>query len=188
MNKPVAMMRTRLKATCPMTKACRRRRRPTRGASFLRPGRTSAFDAATAGASPDSKAATSESPAVKASTRPSSVSDRDTGNGSVGSRETNTDVRPRASRRPIVPPSANSSIVSVSSCRMRRARPAPIARRSAISCRRAVARESRTPATLAHAMINTIDTIAIMQREECDDRSGISRNGRRRPAPVTPPR
>ena len=44
---------------------------------------------------------------------------------------------------------------------MSRARPAPIARRSAISCRRAVARASRTPATLAHAMINTIDTIAM---------------------------
>ena len=103
----------------------------------------------------------SESPTVKAMTRPSSVSERATGNGSVGSRETSTDVIPRASRRPAVPPSTNSNTVSVSSCRMSRARPAPIARRSAISCRRAAARARRTPATFAHAMINTNDTITV---------------------------
>ena len=55
----------------------------------------------------------------------------------------------------MIPPASDSSTLSVSSCRMRRPRPAPIAARIAISRRRPVARTSSRLATLAQAMSST---------------------------------
>ena len=121
----------------------------------------SVFDAARAGVSPERSAAASDRPTVYAITRPSRVSARSTGNGSIGKREARTDAITRASSRPAAPPSTKSSTVSVRSCRTSRARPAPIARRNAISCRRETARASSTPATFAHATMSTSDTMTV---------------------------
>ena len=59
------------------------------------------------------------------------------------------------------PPSEASSTLSVSNWRTSRARSAPIDSRTAISCRRAVARASSRLATLAQAMSSTSPTMAI---------------------------
>ena len=61
-------------------------------------------------------------------------------------------------RRPSTPPASESSTLSVSSCRMMRPRPAPIAARTAISRLRPVARTSSRFATFAHAMSSTRPT------------------------------
>ena len=122
---------------------------------------TSAFDPCSAGASPNTNAATSDSPVVKAITRPSSASVTVIGNGREGSQATSTDVVARASSKPAPPATRNSVIVSVRSCRIKRARPAPMASRTAISLRRAAPRASRMLATLAHATTNTSDTITV---------------------------
>ena len=61
-----------------------------------------------------------------------------------------------ASRVPPAPPSANSSTLSVTSWRTSRPRPAPMARRTAISRVRPEARARRTFATLALAISSTI--------------------------------
>ena len=49
----------------------------------------------------------------------------------------------------------------MSICRTSLPRPAPIASRTAISRRRAVARASSTPATFAHAIASTSETMPI---------------------------
>ena len=65
------------------------------------------------------------------------------------------------SASPMTPPITDSSTLSVSSCRMMRPRPAPIAARSATSRLRAVARTSSRLATLAHAISRTKATAAL---------------------------
>ena len=70
-------------------------------------------------------------------------------------------VSTRARPIPSRPPKRNSTIVSVSSCRTRRPRPAPSAARSAISLPRAVARVSMMPATFAQATARTSETSTI---------------------------
>ena len=63
---------------------------------------------------------------------------------------------PHAARSsPIVPPHSDSTRLSVRSCRMIRARPAPSACRTRISWRRAIARDVSSPATFAQAMSST---------------------------------
>ena len=57
--------------------------------------------------------------------------------------------------RPSAPPTNDSMRLSVSSCRMMRPRPAPMAARTAISRLRVVARASSRFATFAHAMSST---------------------------------
>ena len=174
-----------LNATWAMTKACRRRSRPTSGASFFKPDRTSAFDASSAGASPDSSAATSESPAVNAITRPSRVSDSATGNGSVGSRETSTDVI--TSRQQETGRSAkheqqhrfgeqlpDESCASGANREAQRHLLAPGSRARKQNARDVGARDDQ------HERHDHRQ-----QRDEGDDRSAVSRNGRARPAAVT---
>ena len=148
-----------LNATCPTTNTLRKRRRsgPPR-ASALSAETTSAFDSESAGASPESTAAINERPSVKASARASSETVTPTGSGSVGSSDTSNVVIRRAIARPAAPPRRKSSIDSTSICRISRPRPAPIARRTAISLRRALARASNTPATFAHAIASTSPT------------------------------
>ncbi len=72
-----------------------------------------------------------------------------------GTSETSTSVPHAAKSRPSKPPSAESTTLSTSSCRMMRARLAPKAERSAISFARTVARASRRLATFALAIKST---------------------------------
>ena len=74
---------------------------------------------------------------------------------------TNAISRPvvhQAIATPSAPATIDSTSASVSSCRIRRPRPAPRDRRMAISRRRPTALDSSRLATLAHARISTSDT------------------------------
>ena len=144
-------------ATCAETKAPRSRvRLDNRTPSFsVPPG--SAFEALSAGRTPDTSAATNETDRAKASTRKSSVSGTVTGVGRAGSRETRFN-NTRAKPIPRIPPARYNTTVSVRSCRTSRPRHAPSAVRTAISLARAVDRVSRMPATFEHAAARTIET------------------------------
>jgi hypothetical protein len=61
----------------------------------------------------------------------------------------------KASSMPAPPPAIDSSRLSASSCRPSWRRVTPSATRTAVSCARDEARESRNAATFAHAMTNT---------------------------------
>ncbi len=121
---------------------------------------TSARDALSAGDNPASSAATSDNAVANATTSQSTVSEISTGIGKAGSSPTSRGVMSLASRRPANRPSTKSISVSVRSCRTRRDRPAPIARRSAISRRRPEARARSRPATFAQAMTRIVVAIA----------------------------
>ena len=139
----------------------------------------STFDACSAGTSPDRTAVTNERPAVKASARPSRASDTSIGTGSAGKSNTSAVVIQRASSTPAVPPRTNSSIVSTSSCRTSRARPAPMARRMAISRRRTEPRARRTPVRFVQATASTIETIPRSRARKAASgprRSGVGDN------------
>ena len=153
---------TTLNATCATTNVFRNRKRSVgAGASSLSADTTSGFDAWSAGTRPHSSAATNEMPSENATTRPSRGTDTFTGSGNAGRSETSSDVSTRASSSPAIPPSAKSSVVSVSNCRTTLPRPAPIAVRTAISRRRTTPLASRTPARFAHAITSTTATIDI---------------------------
>ena len=116
--------------------------------------------ACSAGTRPHAIAATSAIADVTSSTRPSmagttaigSVNNGPSprgpprGKGNTGPSAMTIPTMPRATTTPPRAPTANSRTVSVSTCRTRCARPAPIATRIAISRRRARPRASRTPA------------------------------------------
>jgi len=70
-------------------------------------------------------------------------------------------VTHKASSNPSPPPAIESNMLSVKSCRTRRARFAPNAKRIPISLRRPAARASRRFATFAHAIRRMSPTIAI---------------------------
>ncbi len=72
-----------------------------------------------------------------------------------GAAATSASMPQRATRTPSAPPMAESSRLSVSSCLMSRARPAPSARRTAISRDRAEARASSRLAMFAQAISST---------------------------------
>ena len=65
----------------------------------------------------------------------------------------------------------NSTIVSVSSCAISCPRPAPTARRVAISRRRVAARASSMPATLLHAIASSAPVSA--NRKPMNARNGV---------------
>ena len=73
----------------------------------------------------------------------------------------NREVSQRLNTRPIAPPAANTTTASVINWRIKRPRPAPSARRTAISRRRPAARASIIPATLTQAMRSTRPTMTI---------------------------
>ena len=64
-------------------------------------------------------------------------------------------VKPRATTMPSTVPMSASSMLSTSSCTTSRRRAAPIARRTAISFSRALARASNRLARFAHAISST---------------------------------
>jgi hypothetical protein len=111
-----------------------------------------------AGTSPKMMPVTIEIIRVKPSTRPSI--DNSFRRGSSDSALSGTDEMSRFSphddsSRPMMPPSAESRMLSVSNCWMRRRRPAPSASLTAISLCREAERASSRLATLAHAIRST---------------------------------
>ena len=110
---------------------------------------------------PKSPAETSEIAAMNATVRPSmraSTSSAISGGKNDGS----SPAVHNAKRIPSAPPRHAMTTLSVSSCLTRRPRLAPSASRTAISRTRAVARESSSPATFAHAIASTITVAAII--------------------------
>ena len=77
----------------------------------------------------------------------------------------------RASAAPRAAPINDNSRLSVNNCRMTRPRPAPSARRTAISVERDVPRASRRPATFAHAISSTAPTAAMSRTSGLPNRS-----------------
>ena len=94
---------------------------------------------------------------------------------SAGKNDGSTSDVQSASRRPQAPPPMPRSGLSVSSWRTRRDRPAPSASRTAISRSRAIARETRRPATFAQAMTRTSPTAPSESRQGCNHRLEIWR-------------
>ena len=109
---------------------------------------------------------------MKASTRTSGLVsiDSDSGPDAIAARAA---LAHRASRSPAMPPAVARSSDSASACRTTRIRPAPMARQTAVSRRRASARASIRFATFAHAMISTSPTspIRTMSGAESSPRS-----------------
>ncbi len=104
-----------------------------------------------AGANPKRNVVASVSAAAKASIRPSIAIGASVGSPAVP-RAAMTRIPAHAIASPSAAPAAASTKLSVSSCRVRRPCPAPIAERTAISRWRPSARERRRLATFAHAM------------------------------------
>ena len=173
-----------LKATCATTKALRRRSgdrtAPAHRLSAPRRRRSARRGAPAPGPTARRRRATVTS--ENSATRPSSGTDRlhrhrerrqqrQRAAASSARASTNAgDAAQREQQRPI----------SVSSCRTSLRRPAPMAVRTAISRRRVVARASSTPATLAQAMISTIETSAISRVEKPGDEDAQAVRNRRR--------
>ena len=80
---------------------------------------------------------------------------------SAGKKEGRASTVHSANSSPRAPPATPSTRLSVSICRSTRPRLAPSARRTATSRLRALARDRRRPATLAHAISRTSPTAAI---------------------------
>ena len=156
---------TSASATSPATSTARvrfcRKPEPVRPPPSLRVAPRSARDPCSAGISPNSTPAPSETSSAKSITRQSAAT-RTPSAPIRGSPTVLTDssarmpAMPRA--RPSAPPIVASTMLSVSSCRMMRARPAPRAVLSAISRLRPRARTSCRLATLAHAINRTKPT------------------------------
>ncbi len=110
---------------------------------------------------PKSMAVTSDKSAVNPATRRSGALEMARDSWSPGITLTSNAPSQAESSKPVPPPRSASIMLSVSVWRTRRARPAPSARRIAISFCRPVARASSRLATFAHAMRSTRPTIAI---------------------------
>jgi hypothetical protein len=117
---------------------------------------TSIFVARSAGAIPNTIPASTVADAVKVKILQSAGSAVPRGGGS-------SDCPQRATIRPSAPPAPASNKLSVSSCRMRRARVAPIERRTEISRWRVAVRERRRFATFAQTSRSTGATTAPMR-------------------------
>ena len=113
----------------------------------------------TAGASPKSSAVRVAVTKVKATTRRSGAVESTAAWLSSGSTLSSSSPSHTDSTSPSRPPPAATTALSTSVCRIRRARPAPSARRTLISRCRPVARASIRLATLAQAMSNTSPTM-----------------------------
>ena len=115
-------------------------------------------DACNAGARPKTIPVAAETNRAKPRTRQSTLISRMRGTFS-GMSETSRGVPQRASSNPTKPPVNDNKTLSVSSCLMMRQRPAPSARRIAISFCRAEARINSRLATLAQAINRTNATV-----------------------------
>ncbi len=111
--------------------------------------------ARSAGASPATTPARVATTSVKSRTRVSTSIARPTLTGSGNGTDATTRISQAARPIPAMPPSVETTRLSVSNCRIKRPRLAPIARRTPISRRRPDARASSMFATFAHATSST---------------------------------
>ena len=155
-SNPAPTSSTRASVTSPTTSAFCRRRLPP-----IAPGASSRSDCSMPGAEarhagriPNTTPVRTASPRPNARTGPSSPISvaRGSARGQTASRALSPDAD---STTPTAPAASASSVLSVSSWRTSRPRPAPRARRTASSRRRAVARASRRLAALAQAISST---------------------------------
>ena len=134
-------------------------RRPEPAPSRLSRDWRSSFDACTAGARPKSTPVATVIASAKDNTVKFGCDSIRNAGMAPGSDETSTASRlwndHHARSDPAAPPTSAMIRLSVSSCWIRRARPAPIDRRTAISLVRPAARASSRFATLAHAINRT---------------------------------
>jgi len=100
-------------------------------------------------------------PSVNSRMRPSIARFNETGRSAGGAIPEINRLAQNAMIRPNPPPIADTSRLSVRSCRMSRNRLAPMDRRIAISLRRADALATSSPATLVQAAKSTIVTTPI---------------------------
>ena len=161
-NRPAPASSNSASAICPLTRTGSQRDR-RRVARTPVPSVDSgpAAVACSAGTTANRTAVASATSVVNARTRGLGATSMSMGRLLVDIRVTRArlaaDARPTAS----VAAASASTSPSISSCRTTRPRLAPSASRSAISCRRAVARASRRLATLAHVISSTTPTTAI---------------------------
>src|SRR5262245_9203222 len=145
-------------ATTKMLLGLRRRKRSLalRPPSFMASARF-AFEYRMAGKRPNITPVRSDTPTENHKTA-LSASTRTAWKTLVGSSATSAEVPQSARRQPRPPPIKASITLSVRSCRIKRKRFAPTARRTENSLRREVVRERERFATLAHAMSSTNPT------------------------------
>ena len=117
------------------------RRSPASARADLSASIGRAADARNAGASPNKTTVATVVKAVNRRVRQSSERSRETRLTESESCATSAPLPHAATRSPARPPMAASVKLSIKSCRVNRARPAPSARRTLISCCRADARE-----------------------------------------------
>ncbi len=121
-----------------------------------------------AGITPNATPVTTVSAAAMSRRRRSSAGTSAIGN-AFGTRRAASGSVTNAMATPRTPPHADSNRLSVIICRTRRSGAAPIATRTANSCRRASARASRRLATLATAMISTQIDATTSASSNCRD-------------------
>ena len=138
--------------------------------------------ACSAGARPKTAPATIDTPSEKSSTRQSTSISSASGKSIGGFSASNTLMIQSANNKPTAPPTNESKILSVRSCRIRRSRFAPIAKRIAISLRRSVARASIRPARLVQVTSSTSPTAAIITHVKFT--TAPRRSGRMKPGGV----
>ena len=138
----------------------KRRARPSAtNASSFSAGTSPGRDACSAGAAPKTRPVRIDRTRENASTRRSRLKSSAIGSAPAGGGAAWNDCTTSQARNtPAAPPIADSSTLSVSSCRTMRQRLAPSASRIATSRRRAAAFDSSRFATLAHAINSTAPT------------------------------
>src|ERR1039458_9937935 len=145
-SKPAPRSRTTERATCAATNARRAQGRAnTPDGPPFRASSNSARDDCTAGSRPYSRQANSETATVKASTRASGAMRKTISELPAASQAANRRVMASESSQPAVPPIPASNRLSASNWPIMRARPAPSARRMAISERRRELLETADP-------------------------------------------
>src|SRR5262245_2215043 len=156
-NRPAVTRRTIESEISTITKIERKRsrrppipdREPSRNPSIF-----TLLHARHAGKTPKTSPVASVTRLVNANTRGSSIVASVNGNRVVMIAD-NTGSRAAAIRIPINPPATASTTLSVSNCRIRRSRPAPIAARTVSSFRRAIALANRRLVKFVHAISST---------------------------------
>ena len=114
--------------------------------------------AAKAGASPSPIPVATAIAAAKSQTSGPKLTFISRGNGLIGLIDSVTRSSQWEKKSPAAPPPKASSTLSVSNCRTSRQRPAPSAKRTAISRRRSPARANSSPARFAQASDSTSPT------------------------------
>ena len=162
-KRPAVISSSSESATSATTSPFFRSSLPPRSGCALSPplsaGTSPGRDASSAGATPNRMPVTHDSSSAKRRTRWSMAKSTASGRAPAGG---GAALKPpmiaQASRTPATPPSRDNRTLSVSSWRMRRARLAPRASRTAISRRRAAALDSSRFAIFAQAISSTAPT------------------------------